>query len=944
MLPARYPSVNWPKKVTVAPLAGILLVMPGVGVGSRPLEGRSLSGFLASATSEPSALLIEGEPGIGKTTLWLAAVERAREKGFRVLSARAAAAESVLAYTALADLLDGVPASAWANLPEPQRAAMDQVLLRAEYGATTDQRAVAAAFLSVVEYLTDDGPLLLAIDDLQWIDPSSMHVVAFAARRLSGPVGILGSVRTDGGNGVAGAWLQLPRPDAMNRIQLHPLGIHDLHAAVSARLRRSFSRPTMGRIHEVSGGNPFYAIELARAIADRTPGVDTSLPRTLADVVRSRLGGLDPDVHDALLAASCMASPTVELVSSATLDDDDRLVELLENAESKGIIAIDGNRITFAHPLLARGVYTEAAPGQRRTMHRRLADIVDEPELRARHLALAATSGDQVTLGALDTAAESARIRGAPAAAAELIDLAIGLGGDTAERRLRSALHHFDAGDRERAGAVLEETIERLEPGDRRAEALSRLAVVRLYGDGFFEGARLLQRALSEANAGSPLRVQILITLAYSLLNTNQPRASIQMAEEAVSQAERLDQTHLLGLALGIRVVLRFLCGEGFDEADLDRAVELEDPDIFTPLVFRPSVQRALLLEWTGRLDEAHGLLHAVQRRCVEKGEEGELVFIAQHVVLGSMWRGDFGEAALVAEDVIERARQLGGDTPLFLAHGLRAKLAAYAGREADARRAAEEALEASRRIGSFRLAERIVAALGFLEVSLGRYDAAIATLQPLVTKFDPASTPTELPDAAFLADAIEALIQVGRSAEAEPLIDALERNGQRLGRAWMLAVGARCRSILLADRGDLDAASAAAARAIAEHDRLPMPFERARTLLLLGQLQRRRRRKESASASLQEALEIFERLHVPLWADRARAELVRANVGPRRTGQLTPSEQRVAELAASGMKNRDVATALFISPKTVEANLARIYRKLGIKSRAELGRHMGKT
>ena len=182
------------------------------------------------------------------------------------------------------------------------------------------------------------------------------------------------------------------------------------------------------------------------------------------------------------------------------------------------------------------------------------------------------------------------------------------------------------------------------------------------------------------------------------------------------------------------------------------------------------------------------------------------------------------------------------------------------------------------------------------------------------------------------------------RGAEAEPLIDALERNGEREDRAWMIAVGARGRSMLLAARGDLDAASAAAARAIAEHDRLPMPFERARTLLLLGQLQRRQRRKESASASLQEVLDIFVQLDIPLWADRARAELVRANVGPRQSGQLTPSEQRVAELAASGMKNRDVATALFISPKTVEANLARIYRKLGIKSRAELGRHMSKT
>jgi ATP/maltotriose-dependent transcriptional regulator MalT len=911
-------------------------------VESRPTESRTIASFLASAAIEPSALLIEGEPGIGKTTLWLEALELARGNGFRVLSARAAAAESVLAYTALADLLDGVPASAWADLPEPQRFAVDQVLMRAQDDAATDQRAVAAAFLSVVECVADDGPLLLAIDDLQWIDPSSMHVVAFTARRLSGPVGILGSVRADG-DGAGAAWLQLPRPDALHRTRLLPLGIHDLHAAVSAQLRRSFSRPMMGRIHEVSGGNPFYAIELARAMAERPPGVETSLPRTLSDVVRARLSGLDANVHDALLAASCLASPTVELVSSATISDDDQLIDLLEHAESMGIIAIDGNRIQFSHPLLARGVYAEAAPGQRRTMHRRLADIVDEPELRARHLALAATRGDDVTLQALDAAAESARVRGAPVAAAELMDLAIGLGGDTAERRLRSALHHFDAGDQERARVVLEETVGRLAPGDLRAEALNRLAVVRLYGNGFFDAVAPLQRALSEVHSDSPLRVQILITLAYALLQSNQPRASARTAEDAVAHAERLDQPHLLGLALGMRVVLRFLSGDGFDEADLRRAVELEDPDVFTPLVFRPSVQRALLLEWTGRLHEAHEVLEAVRRRCAETGEEGELVFIAQHVVLSSIWLGDFVEAALVAEDTMERARQLGGDTPLFIAHSLRTKLATYAGREADAREAAEAALEIGSRTGAFRLIDRVIAALGFLEVSLGRYDAAIATMQPLVAKFDPASTPTELPDAAFLVDAIEALIQLDRGDEAEPLIDALERNGERQDRAWMLAAGARGRSMLLAAGGDVDTASAIAARALTEHDRLQMPFGRGRTLLLLGQLQRRQRRKDAASASLQEALGIFERLHVPLWADRARAELARANVGPQ-SAQLTPSEQRVAELAATGLKNRDVATALFISPKTVEANLARIYRKLGIKSRAELGRHMRKA
>jgi DNA-binding CsgD family transcriptional regulator len=185
-------------------------------------------------------------------------------------------------------------------------------------------------------------------------------------------------------------------------------------------------------------------------------------------------------------------------------------------------------------------------------------------------------------------------------------------------------------------------------------------------------------------------------------------------------------------------------------------------------------------------------------------------------------------------------------------------------------------------------------------------------------------------------------MIAVRRHAEAERLIQALERNGEQLDRPWMLAIGARCRSMWLAARGDIEAAADKAHEAMAAHDRLPMPFERARTQLLLGQLQRRQRQKESSRASLREALHAFEAMGTPLWADRVRAELARAEVAPIGDLTLTPTERRVAELAASGMTNKDVATALFISRKTVEANLARIYRKLGIKTRAELGRRMG--
>jgi DNA-binding CsgD family transcriptional regulator len=200
---------------------------------------------------------------------------------------------------------------------------------------------------------------------------------------------------------------------------------------------------------------------------------------------------------------------------------------------------------------------------------------------------------------------------------------------------------------------------------------------------------------------------------------------------------------------------------------------------------------------------------------------------------------------------------------------------------------------------------------------------------------------PTAAP---FAPDAVEALIGVGRLEEAAVLTDQLETDGKRLDRVWARALGARCRSLLLAATGDLDGAAEAAERALSEHQRLPMPIERGRTLLVLGQIQRRRRRKQAAAVALREAARIFGEVGTPLWVSRAEDELDRVNVAAVGSTELTPTERRVAELAGSGMTNRQVADALFISPKTVEANLARVYSKLNIRSRAELGQRMARS
>lgn len=914
--------------------------MTWAGVENPGFEAGVVDEFLSSASGEPEALLIDGEAGIGKTTLWLTATDRARVLGYQVLSARMAAAESSLAYGVLADLLDEVDESTWAALPGPQRVAMDRILLRVKAtDSITDPRTVAAGFLSVIEVLAARGPVVLAFDDLQWLDVSSQHVVALAARRLTGPVRMLATVRVDPDTDTDSntSWLQLPRVDALARLRLRPMGMGALHAMISERQGRSLARPAIKRIHEISGGNPFYALELARAIGDSTLFHGT-LPNTLAELVAARLGGLQAGVSEALLAIACLPAPTIDLVARATVSNGARVAQLLGDAEDNGIVAIDGQRIRFTHPLLREGVYTLATPARRRATHRLLAAIVDQPELRARHLAFAATTGDDATMTSLDAAAEAARSRGAPAAAAELVDLAINLGGDTPRRRLQAASHHFGDGDAKRARRLLEEVIDVLEPGVLRAEAARLLGFVHLFGDSFLEAARVLEAALDEAGDDAGLRTELLVTLSYARYNAGQFGRATRRIDEAIALAERLGQPILLSQALGLRVILGFLRGDGLDRIRLDRAQRFEDVDATMPMAFRPRMQNAMLLAWTGHLDHAHDEMTNIRRRCIERGEENELIFVAIHAALLEIWRGNFTDVGLIAEDTSERARYLGGDVPLFVATTIRAALATYAGRVDEARRETATALAASQRCGANLLVVWTLTTLGFLELSLGNHEAALTATAPLLARLDAAPRATEIVAAAFVPDAVEAMVNLGRFDEAERLADVLADNGNRLDRAWMIAVGARCRAMVLAARGETDGALLAVRLAQNECDRLPMPFEYARTQLLLGQIERRHRRKDAAAVAFTRALRTFEELGVPMWADRARAELDRNHTGPRRKSVLTPSEQRVAELAAAGKTNRDVAAALFISPKTVEANLARIYRKLDIKSRAELG------
>jgi DNA-binding CsgD family transcriptional regulator len=910
----------------------------------RDEELAAITRFLDSVVAQPEILVLEGDPGIGKTTLWLAAVEQARQRGFHVLSCCPSTAEARLSYVSLADVLAGVHGSVADTLPVPQRQAMDFVLLRADdEAAVSDYRAAGAALVTALHRLAEDRPVLLAIDDYQWVDTPSARVFEFAMRRLSANTGVLAALRT-GERGGHEALQRLAGPTRAQRLQVGPLSLGALHQMLHDRCGRSFPRPVLARIHRMSGSNPFFALELARESEhNRTGHLPWALPNTLAQLVQARMAGIDPDVQRALLAAAALPEPTAELIRLALGPGPAPAERLLEDAEAHGVIIIDGHRIRFTHPLLATGMYDAAPPADRRSMHRRLAAIVTDPEERARHLAQAAIRLDAQTTAALDEGAARARSRGAPAAAAELLELTIKLGGDTPERRIRLAQHNFDAGDPARARTLLEETLAGLAAGAIRAEVLYLLAVVRLHDDSYLESADYLQQALAEAGADLRLRVRILNQLLFVLVNLGRIPDALRLTDASVADAEQLGDACMLARALAASVMIRFLSGHGLDQPTLQRALDLEDPDTAGPVMLRPALISGLLLAWTGRLDQARDELLAVRQRCLERGEESDLMFTAFHLVIVECWRGNLAGARLIAADTLERAAQLGSGFPLAIALAARANVAAYAGQPDEARRAAGEALAIFQRGSCLAVTVWPAVTLGFLEISTGDHEAAASVLGPLAAAAAAMGygEPTAAP---FAPDAVEALIGVGRLEEAAALTDQLETDGKRLDRTWALALGARCRSLLLAATGDLNGAAEAAERALGEHERLPMPIERGRTLLVLGQIQRRRRRKQAAAVALREAARIFGEVGTPLWVSRAEDELDRVNVAAVGSTELTPTERRVAELAGSGMTNRQVADALFISPKTVEANLARVYSKLNIRSRAELGQRMARS
>src|SRR4051794_20364154 len=624
--------------------------MPWSVVG-RDAELAAVEEFLAVRDTEPAALVIVGGPGMGKTTVWAEAVRLARVRGAFVLVAQPTEAETKLSFAGLGDLLSGVPPAAFEALPEPQRHALDVALLRTEANRPPERRVLGTAVASLLRELAAGGQVVVAVDDAQWLDAPSSVVVEFALRRLRDvPVRVAFAVRTGTAPAVLGA---LPE-EGLRRLELGPLSVAAFHRILSERLGRVFPRPTLVRITAVSAGSPLYALEIARLLEDAPGGPTLPIPASVLTLVRARIRSLSTESRAALLRVAAAARPDVTLVDPASL---------VEAEEADLITVADDGRIVFAHPLYASAVYSSSPLARKREAHRMLAELVGEPEERARHLALAATGPDDEVAAVVESAARRAHGRGAPDSAADMMELALQLtpvdGGTTQERRLELATYLELAGRFERATALLDEICADMPEGDLHARALLLLSGLVYRRAGESDASVVGRQAL--ASARDPvLRARCWATLAgwIGTVDVAGAAAAAQAALDILDETDADPGVHAFALASLVRAEL-FL-GNGFDRSAALHAHELERAAPPAAVDDRLAYKLGQWLRYVDDFDEARRWLAESEQAALDEGDESSLVNILLNRLILELWAGDWVTAEQLAERLSTVADQLG--------------------------------------------------------------------------------------------------------------------------------------------------------------------------------------------------------------------------------------------------------------------------------------------
>jgi ATP/maltotriose-dependent transcriptional regulator MalT len=917
-------------------------------IGREP-ELATAERFLDASGTAPAALLIEGEAGIGKTAIFEAVTEDGAARGFRVLQCRCSPAETKLTFAALSDLLASVTDDVLSDIPAPQRHALDVALLRAEPArATFDWRATGTGLLSALLRLSESAPVLVAIDDLHWIDRPSARTLEFAARRLAPrAIGLVVSTRPPQGSDMPLALDRALPPAAVSVIRPGPLSIAALYQLIHARLGEPLERSLLVRVADSSGGNPFYALEIARALlrSGHRPGPSEALPLpdTLADLLAVHVEELSADARDVLLVAASTPSPTVELLQAVT--GQRRATAGLKKAEQAGIVAVEDGRVRFTHPLLGSAVDSGASPEDRRLAHTRLARAVDGEEARVRHAALGAHAPNAQVASELERVAATGRARGAPESAAELLDLALRLTpaedvDDWARRVVVAADYTFVTGDAARARLLLRQLPEAT-PAPLQTRALVLEARIAWQTDGGPEAVDLCERALLSGAGDSALEAEAHTWAAeFSDFDESGRSRHARAALECLGELPDPDPG-LLASALKAYAESELVLGRGLPLDAVERATELEREGTPHRVADRAEVAAGWWLVWTDDLAEARRRLEAGLKAALDERDESSLLQLYGWLRELELRSGNFEEAERRGREQLALAEQSGSERFRAAALGRIAMVEAHLGRVEEARAAATISLASAESHSDDGLAVICLWALGFLELSLGEFAAAGEWFERAETTHERIGL-VEPGYARFHADHVETLLALGRHERAGVLLERLEARARAVDRPSALAGAARCRALLHVANGETEAAEDAIAEALRQQNRLTMPFERARILLTRGQLFRRARRRKAALASLEEALAAFEGIGAPLWAATAQRELERIGLRRGDPHELTDTERRVAELAASGLTNKQIAGQAFLAPKSVEDVMTRVYRKLGIHSRAELGARIG--
>jgi DNA-binding CsgD family transcriptional regulator/tetratricopeptide (TPR) repeat protein len=913
-----------------------LVVAADTHVVGREDELALLREFVSALAQGPCAMCIRGEPGIGKTTLWRAAIEAGNAAAVVVLHARCVEAELPLAFVGLSDLVQNGFDTVADELPDHDRAALAVAVgLEAPNESRGDAIAVPRAFSALLRLLARDRPVLVAVDDVQWLDVPSRRALAFAARRLGdASIGILVTQRGDGRDP-----LDLARAFDETRfgeIRLDALSLGALAHLIRTRLDVRIPRPALARVHEASGGNPMFALEFARSLAHRSGPqlAPLPIPTSLQELVQARAAEQPQEIRRLLSVAAAAERPTPSLLAAIDAESP----RLLDAAIDLGVVALgEDGVVRFTHPLLASAAYGELAPSERRALHAELAGVSQELEERARHLALASTEPDADAAAVLDEAAARAHARGAPETAAELAQEAVRLTPQTdvvraGDRELAVAPYLADAGQTADACRWLD----RLLAGDLQGPRRTRALLFRVGVEHDVEaGFGMIVEALDHAGEEPSLRAAVLLRLSSAQRYRGELAASEEAARQALASAEEGEDPALLALALALVADRAHVSGNPHREL-MDRALALAAVHGTPPLA--PTV-RCLLGEQLLRDGDLHGARDVL---------EGELHAVVGTGILPARGRilrdltdvesnaGDWQLATRYLDDALEDA--IDGDDRWGEAELLarKARLAAMRGDVDAARRLVAEGTARAEAMHWPHLGAMNRWLLGFLELSLGEPARAWPALCDVART--PAAGGLEIVNA--LADAAETRAALGELEAVDELVAVLDDEARR-GHRWAGPAALRSRGLCLLAQGDALQAAALAGDAARAFDAAGFPLDHGRALLVAGEAFRRAGERRRAAEMLEPAAAIFAGLGAALWQQRAHKELRRARPRPRHDRELTNAERQVAALVAAGKANREVAAQLFTTVATVEAHLTRIYRKLGLRSRTELARRV---